>query len=215
MVKAWHVILAVSFAIFISIIVALEAGAVLTPYYFLPLILVIIIVVILWLIYKLVFKKEMPSITGFRAKLTIESVKFAAATHLLNHHGIDLFATGYPTDPISARYVTNMIANKCSPVQGEEAWFVRLTLRDKRYFDGLYTRIIIYIDGDGNVTDDPIMNEKTFIDSTLWRHPEIWFTKAPSKTTRPRSLETILAQRFEETGELPPGITIKKPEKEE
>jgi len=214
MVRTWHVIVAVAIAIFVSMIIALEAGAVLTPYYFLPLILVIIVVVILYFIYKLVFKKEMPSITGFRAKLKIDEIKFIAAMHLLNHQGIDIFATGQPTDPESAKYVTNMIANRAYPAPGEEVWFVRLCLRDKRYFEGLFTRIIIFIDSEGNVTDDPIMNDLTFIDSELWRHPEMWFVKVPSKTSKPRSLSQILAQKYEETGEMPPSVTIAEKKEE-
>ena len=214
MVRAWKVVLIIGIIIFISIIAALEAGVALTPYYFLPFILIFVIFVILWLIYKVAIKKEAPTIIG-KAKLSIASVKFIAAMHLLNHHGIDLFATGFPSDPRSARYVTNIIANRCFPSPGEEAWFVRLTMRDKRYFDGIFTRIIVYVDGEANVTDDFIMNEMTFIDGDLWRHPESWFVKRPSKTAKPRTLQQILAQRFEETGEMPSGITVKPHKKEE
>lgn len=213
MVKAWHVVALVGFAIFLSVIAALESGVVLTPYYFYPLIIVIVVGFVAFLIYKLLYKKESP-FKMYRGKLTIEQAKHVAAMHLLNHHGIDVFATDYSSNPESAKYIVNMIANRCSPVEGEEAWFVRLAMKDHRYFDGLFTKIIIYMDGEGNVTDDPVMNDLTFIDNELWRKPQIWFTQPPSKTAKPRSLQQMLAQRYEETGELPPTF-LRGPEKDE
>lgn len=211
-VKAWQVAILVVVAIIISIIVAIEQGIPITPYYFLPLVIVIAVSFGLYFLFTKVLFKKKPVVTI--GKLSIEEVRYLAALHLLKNHGIDLFANGPPEDPKTAKYIVHLIANRSFPSPAEEVWFVRTSVKDSRYFDGLFTRIIIFVDGESRVTDDFIMNERTVIDAELWRHPETWLIKSPSKTFKPKSIPQIMAQRYEETGEFPNLPKEEKPEED-
>lgn len=210
MVKAWHVIVGIAILAFIATVIIIEnasrQGQEVTIEMFLPVIVIVAISGVVFAIWKIWKSPKGPGQNGnqegiIRGGLSMAEAKFIAAMHLFTNQGIDIFAAG--KTPETARYITNLIANRCYPAAGEEAWYVRLKIRDKKYFQGMPTRVIIYMDGVGNVTDDPIMNEMTFIDSELWRNPETHFLKGTSKTSRPRSLRDIVARHVQETGEFP------------
>jgi len=206
MAKPWHVAVVACVVIFVASVAAVESGIPITLEGLMPLIALGVLgggVYVGYRVIKRGDKERRPE--GIRGGIIMDEAKFIAANHLLRHHGLDVFATG--TTPKTAKYTVNLIADRCYPSPGEEAWHVRLKVRDKRFFSGFLSRIIIYMDGAGNVTDDPIMNELTFRDDELWRDPSILFIRRPPKTAKPRALSEIIAARVEEKGEFPTGFT--------
>ncbi len=210
MAKLWHLIVGIAILGFLVTIISIESASkqnkTITIETFIPVIIIVAIagvLVALWNIWK--SPKGYGRISEqegiIRGGLSMAHAKFLAAMHLFSNHGIDLFAIG--NTPETAKYIVNLIANRCYPAAGEEAWYIRLKIKDKKYFEGMPTKIIIYMDGMGHVTDDPIMNNLTFVDSDLWRNPETHFTKGISKTSRPRSLKDIITRQVQETGEFP------------
>jgi len=143
----------------------------------------------------------------FRGGLTSSMVKYIAAKHMQLHHHVDVFMRdGGSADPTVTSYSVPFNATRCYPSSGEEAWYVRMRIHDDRYFAGLPTQVIIYVDGAGNVMNDLVMNSSMFYDEGLWREPELWFRKFTSKTPRPRSLKEVIARKVEDTGEIPADI---------
>lgn len=210
MAKLWHLIVGIACLAFLATIISIESASkqnkTISIETFIPTIIIVAIasvMVILWNIWKNPKGYGKRSIEDgvIRGGLSMAQAKFLAAMHLFTNHGIDIFAIG--DTPETAKYIINLFANRCYPAAGEEAWYIRLKIRDKKYFEGLPTKIIIYMDGMGHVTDDPIMNNLTFVNSDLWRNPEIHFTKGVSKTSRSRSLKDIITRQVQETGEFP------------
>lgn len=202
MAKVWHIVIAVGFVVLVGVIAAVEGGVEPTLEAFLPLIVLLAIGAVAYFTYRILRHgraKGPPE--GIRGGISSDEAEFIAASHLLSRHGMDIFAAG--DSPGTAKYTAHMIANRYYPSPGEEAWSVRLVIRDRRHFQGFLTKVIIYIDGTGKVTGDFLMNELTFIDNDLWRRPEIYFIRGVSKTAKPRSLSDIVARYLEETGEFP------------
>ena len=154
-------------------------------------------------LYFLWYKKRGAGIRG----LTIAEAKYIAALHLRNYHHMDMLSNdGGNPDPTVTKYATTIWADRCFPSAGEEAWHIRLRVEDKRYFSGLPTKIIIFMDGGGNVISDKIMNASTFMNEEMWTEPETWFRKFTAKTPKPMSLKEILARKVEDSGEIPSDI---------
>jgi len=143
----------------------------------------------------------------FRGNISPEKAKYIAMKHLELHHSASLFINdGGDEDMEYTRYLVPVMAERCYPASGEESWVVKAAVHDPRFFNGLPTKILIYIDGAGNVMNDMIMNSSTVINDTLWRQPNLFFRDIVSRTARPRSVQEIIASKIEEKGEIPEGI---------
>ena len=201
MVKIWHVVLIAGLVLFIATIISVESGAVITPYYYLPIIFLGIVGAIVYFGYKLLSGKNVN--TGTKRTLRIDDVKFIVANHLFKSWSINIFTEGQPVPSSIARYTMSIEANRCFPTRNEEAWWCPLTINDRRYFNGILTRMIIYIDSSGSVVGDPYFNDMHKNNSRYWTNPELFFMQGPSKTANPRTISQIMAEKFEETGELP------------
>lgn len=222
MAKLWHLIVGfVILGFLVSVILVEKASkinAVITMKTFTPIFILVAIAIVIIAIWKLFFTSEpfKLNLNSNKYGLTMAQAKFMAATHLLENHGIDLFATG--SSPDTARYIKNICANRCYPAAGEESWYIRLKITDKKYCDGMPTKILIYIDGRGNITDDYIMNNQFFINDHLWKNPELHYIKGISKTSKPRSLKELITRQVEETGDFPknfqPGQFEQQPKEE-
>ena len=208
MAKTWHLLIGIAVLAFLSTIISIESASKqdqeITIETFIPVIVIVAISGVALAIWNLWKKPKGSGINEsggiVRGGLSMTEAKYLAAKHLFSNHGIDIFAIG--NAPETAKYILNLIANRCYPAAGEEVWYVRLKIRDKKYFEGLPTSIIIYMDGMGNITDDLLMNDMTFINSELWRNPEN-LMKGISKTSKPRSLKDIVTRHIQETGEIP------------
>lgn len=136
-----------------------------------------------------------------RSSIDVDNAKFLAANHVLKHHNVDLISVG--SNASDARYLTYLEAKRCFPSSGEEAWYVRFKVHKSNYFNGLETRVIVFLDGKGNVTGEHLMNKSLGVNKELWNDPTISFVRGPPKTPKARTLKEIIARNVEETGELP------------
>lgn len=207
MAKLWHLIVGfVILGFLVSVILIEKASKInadITIKTFTPIFILILIAAVLIAIWKLLFNSKSFTLkpNSNNGGLSMAEAKFIAATHLFNNHGINLIAVG--NTPDTARYIKNICANRCYPAAGEESWYIRLKITDKKYCEGMPTKIIIYMDGIGNITDDYIMNNQSFINYDLWKNPESHYTKGISKTSRPRSLKDLITRQVQETGDFP------------
>jgi hypothetical protein len=202
MARLWHILVVIGFAFTVALVSAVESGIEPTVAFFVPLVSLVGVGSAGYFILKVIrSRRERKAPEWIRGGISNEEAKFAAASYLLNHHSVDIFLAG--TTPKTAKYSVHMTARRCYPSPGEEAWAVRLILRDKRHFNGFLTKVMIFLDGAGTVTSDEIMNELTYLDNRLWRDPEQHFLRGASKTAKPRPLSGILARYVEETGEFP------------
>lgn len=175
------------------------------------------IVIALIVVYHFAFQKASITETGIsiRGGIKTDEAKYIAAKHLQLHHHADIFAhDAGVADPHFTRYRFPLHATRCYPKSGEEAWMVRVRVHHKDMFSSLPTKVIIYIDGDGNVIDDPVMNADTFLNETIWKKPELYFREFPPKTPTPRSIKEVIANQISEEGGIPPEMGAKIIEQE-
>lgn len=210
----------VLFFIFLfGIVAAVEAGVNYITVISAVVVIVIVFAVVKWVIFGWLAgrngRPKAKKIEAFRGGLSTNEAKFIVANHLLNKHNINTFTAGTTSD--TAQYTHNIQASRVYPTAGEEMWIVRLIINDKRYFNGVLTKVLYFVDGMGDVAADLLMNENTFLNNELWRNPELFVTRGVSKTSKPRSIKEMIARHIEETGELPAEIqpSFIQPTKEE
>lgn len=142
-----------------------------------------------------------------RGGLDTNDAKYLAAQHMLSNHHVDIFLkdSGSP-DPEETRYRIRMISEMFEPDEGEEYWVVRMRIHEEDSFGGLDTKIVIYINGDGDVQKDYVMNSELILDDRLWHNPELWFRGIVPVTRKALSPKSILARKIAEKGEIPPEV---------
>jgi len=143
----------------------------------------------------------------FRGGITPEKAKYIAMKFLEEHHQTSLFIVdGGDEDPRSTRYLIPVLSERCYPAEGEEAWAIKAVVHQARFFNGLPTKVLIYVDGGGMISNDLIMNAETGYNDRLWKNPNLHYRDVVPKTPRPRSMREIMKAKLEEAGEIPDGF---------